>query len=109
MILLIKQFSSLYLTALIDWCVARYEAVEQEQTALEKPYTALAQMLSCEPDEIAVVTSATTAWQQVWKNQKCCHDQPPAHDTSLSKITHAYILKQGYWLVHFSSLCGAAY
>lgn len=66
MILLIKQFSSLYLTALIDWCVARYEAVEQEQTALEKPYTALAQMLSCEPDEIAVVTSATTAWQQVW-------------------------------------------
>ncbi|KAK9841124.1 hypothetical protein WJX74_000394 [Apatococcus lobatus] len=43
-----------------------YEAVEQQQMALERPYAALAQMLSCEPDEIAIVTSATTAWQQVF-------------------------------------------
>lgn len=46
-------------------CGIRYEAVEKEDRALEKPYTALAQLLNCEPDEIAIVTSATTAWQQV--------------------------------------------
>ena len=32
---------------------------------MEKPYTALAQLLNCHPDEIAVVTSATAAWFQV--------------------------------------------
>ncbi|KAK9862697.1 hypothetical protein WJX84_002020 [Apatococcus fuscideae] len=43
-----------------------YEAVDQEQAALDRPYTALAAMLNCEPDEIAIMTSATTAWQQVF-------------------------------------------
>ena len=32
---------------------------------MEKSYTALAQLLNCHPDEIAVVTSATAAWYQV--------------------------------------------
>ena len=32
---------------------------------MEKGYTALAQLLNCHSDEIAIVTSATAAWYQV--------------------------------------------
>ncbi len=32
---------------------------------MEKPYTALAQLLNCHPDEIAITTSSTTSWFQV--------------------------------------------
>lgn len=42
-----------------------YEALIQEAEAMEKPYTALAQLLNCHPDEIAIVTSSSTAWYQV--------------------------------------------
>jgi len=46
------------------WHVCRYEALAQEADAMEKPYTALAHLLNCHPDEIAIVTSSTTAWYQ---------------------------------------------
>ena len=46
----------------------RYEAAIQQAEAMEKPYTALAKLLNCDTDEVAIVTSATTAWFQV-----CCH------------------------------------
>lgn len=42
-----------------------YEAVDASGSALRRPYTALAALLNCEPHELAVVTSATAAWQQV--------------------------------------------
>lgn len=34
--------------------------------AARRPYTELAALLGCDPDEIAVVQSATTAWQQAF-------------------------------------------
>ena len=43
----------------------RYEALAQQAEAMEKPYTALAKLLNCHADEIAIVTSSTTAWYQV--------------------------------------------
>lgn len=43
-----------------------YEALIQEAEAMEKPYTALAQLLNCHPDEIAITTSSTTSWFQVF-------------------------------------------
>ena len=43
----------------------RYETLDASTEDLERPYTALASLLNCHPDEIAVVTSATEAWQQV--------------------------------------------
>lgn len=42
-----------------------YEAFDHEREALARPYSAIASLLNCEPSEIAVVTSATAAWQQV--------------------------------------------
>lgn len=32
---------------------------------MEKPYTSLAKLLNCHPDEIAITTSSTTSWFQV--------------------------------------------
>ncbi len=32
---------------------------------MDRPYTAIAEMLNCEPSEVAVVQSATAAWTQV--------------------------------------------
>lgn len=43
----------------------RYEALAQQAEAMEKPYTALAKLLNCHSDEIAIVTSSTAAWFQV--------------------------------------------
>lgn len=40
-----------------------YEAAAHNAEAVERPYGALAQMLGCSPSEIAVVESATRAWQ----------------------------------------------
>lgn len=43
-----------------------YEAQACARAALEgRPYEALAALLNCRPDEIAIVSSATAAWQQV--------------------------------------------
>lgn len=42
-----------------------YETFDASAAALERPYTALAALLNCRPEEIAVLTSATAAWQQV--------------------------------------------
>ena len=43
----------------------RYEVLEGAKDDLHRPYTALASLLNCSSDEIAIVTSATEAWQQV--------------------------------------------
>lgn len=42
-----------------------YETFDACSAALHRPYTALAALLNCSADEIAIVTSATAAWQQV--------------------------------------------
>ncbi|KAL3143663.1 hypothetical protein ABBQ38_002458 [Trebouxia sp. C0009 RCD-2024] len=46
--------------------IGGYEAFAQQGEALEKPYTALAKLLNCHSDEIAIVTSSTAAWFQVF-------------------------------------------
>lgn len=43
--------------------IGGYEAAARELDALRRPYEAAARMLNCHPDEIAVVESATRAWQ----------------------------------------------
>ncbi|GMH34098.1 hypothetical protein BSKO_01932 [Bryopsis sp. KO-2023] len=43
-----------------------YEAVEAHADLLERPYSACASLLNCGAEEIAVVQSATQAWQQVF-------------------------------------------
>jgi selenocysteine lyase/cysteine desulfurase len=42
-----------------------YETLDASSEALRRPYTALAQLLNCQADEIAILSSATAAWQQV--------------------------------------------
>lgn len=42
-----------------------YEALAEQQAAVARPYIALAKLIDCDPDEIAIVTSSTTAWFQV--------------------------------------------
>lgn len=54
----------------LEATIGGYEALSQESQAMEKSYTALAQLLNCHPDEIAVVTSATAAWYQVFGGLK---------------------------------------
>ena len=45
-----------------------YEAAEAAEARgdLRRPYSALARLLGCAPEEVAVVQSATAAWQQVF-------------------------------------------
>jgi cysteine desulfurase / selenocysteine lyase len=43
----------------------RYEAVEHRAADLHRPYSALARLLGCHPDEVAILSSATAAWQAV--------------------------------------------
>ena len=45
--------------------LSRYEAAMDQQQALQRPYDALARMLNCSMDNIAVLVSATSAWGQV--------------------------------------------
>ncbi len=40
-----------------------YEAAAHNAEAVERPYRVLAELLGCSPSEIAVVESATRAWQ----------------------------------------------
>lgn len=63
-----------------------YEAATLKQQDLQRPYTSLANLLNCSADEIAIVSSATEAWQKivyglVWSH----HSSPspsPATDTA---------------------------
>jgi cysteine desulfurase / selenocysteine lyase len=43
-----------------------YEAAERNATRLARPYAAAAELLGCDPDEIAVVENATRAWDMVF-------------------------------------------
>ena len=43
----------------------RYETVAAHEDELKRPYTALAALLHCKPQNIALVGSATSAWAQV--------------------------------------------
>lgn len=43
----------------------RYEAKIKRSAELDRSYSAVAKLINCEPDEVAIVTSATTAWFQV--------------------------------------------
>lgn len=45
--------------------ICRYETVTARSEDLERPYKALAKMLNCQPSNIAIVQSATSAWTQV--------------------------------------------
>lgn len=45
--------------------IGGYETFDASAELLQRPYTALASLLGCSDDEIAVLPSATHAWQQV--------------------------------------------
>src|SRR5580704_13382620 len=42
--------------------IGAYEAEQQREQAIEHAYDAVARLLGCQPDEVAVVESATRAW-----------------------------------------------
>ncbi len=46
--------------------IGGYEAAEQAHDALERPYDAVARLLGCHRDEIAVVENATRAWDMAF-------------------------------------------
>ena len=46
--------------------IGGYEAAAEARDAIETTYAALARMLNCQPDEIAVVDSATRAWDMAF-------------------------------------------
>ncbi len=48
--------------------VGAYEAAAQEGDAVQRPYRALARLLNCAPDEIALTDNATRAWGTVFQS-----------------------------------------
>lgn len=42
--------------------IGGYEAYDRQREAIERPYDALAALLNCSRDEVAIVENATTAW-----------------------------------------------
>eukprot|EP00210_Caulerpa_lentillifera_P000913 g883.t1 len=42
-----------------------YEAIDLHSTELQKPYVKLSKLINCAEEELAIVSSATSAWQQV--------------------------------------------
>ncbi len=46
--------------------IGGYEAANQEAERLEKVYRSIAQLINCQPDEIAVVENATRAWDMAF-------------------------------------------
>lgn len=47
----------------LEASIGGYEAAAQNAEAIERPYGAVAELLGCSPSEVAVVESATRAWQ----------------------------------------------
>ncbi|KAK9823906.1 hypothetical protein WJX72_006290 [[Myrmecia] bisecta] len=50
----------------LEAAIGGYEAVERSTDALQRSYIAMAELLNCHADEIAIVQSATAAWSQVF-------------------------------------------
>jgi len=46
--------------------IGGYEAADAASESIERTYVALARLLGCDPDEIAIVGSATRAWDMVF-------------------------------------------
>ena len=54
----------LYLRSSVGLC--RYEVrLAEAEAQLALPYTALAELINCHKDEVAILDSATHAWNQV--------------------------------------------
>jgi len=50
--------------------IGGYEAAERREDAVEATYDALARLLNCRPEEIAVVENATVAWDMAFYGQR---------------------------------------
>lgn len=50
----------------LEAAIGGYEAYDRRREAIERPYDALATLLSCSRDEIAIVENATRAWDMAF-------------------------------------------
>ena len=46
--------------------IGGYEAAEHQQEVVERVYSAIAEMISCSPEEIAIIENATRAWDMAF-------------------------------------------
>src|SRR5690606_4770555 len=52
----------------LEATIGGYEAAQAAETAIERTYDAVAGLLNCRREEVAIVENATVAWQQAFRS-----------------------------------------